>query len=451
MVKIRPFRAYVAHADYAEEISIPSNHSISVEEGSDYVQRNRISFYKVDRPEFEMSSIVKAKTLSQSSGDSAEPARRADFPESLRPPKEAKRAMSDRKATKDYQLQNTDFSKKHDGYERNLNLRETGQEYREERADPGRPGGSKGVCFPLGKKLGTQDDISLRSQQDLDQVFGQAPPQRKTSGKVHSGGDESLAETDPAEEELLEKKTLEAPSEKEELELGRRNLEEMIQKQLYRYFDREKFYLYVMCDRRRPESPVQAGLICTIHYEEYKAKNIKVHEKTLSKTIARLKKLYCALGAYTGFPILFSDFGDLYADIHAVVEKEEPILKVSMEGVDHLVFQVPDSLDQRTLDHFRAVQSVYVADGHHRLEAYTSLIDSFYDKSNPHFSFESIFVKDPNRLPSICRMHSKALIEKSMASKENQAKLQSRKPAQEGMSLIIREKGVHGKDSECRR
>ena len=234
-----------------------------------------------------------------------------------------------------------------------------------------------------------------------------------------------------------------------EFTLGHKNLNQLIQKQLYRYYDKEKLYLYVMKDNRRKNSVPQVGLICTIHYQEYKDKNIKVHEKTLDKSIQRLKKLYNALGAYTGFPILFTEFKDLYNKIHKIVENNENILKVSMDGVDHLVFQLPKDLNTEALEYFKAVKSVYVADGHHRLKAYTSLIDSYHNKSNTDFSIESIFVKDPNNLPVICRNHSQALIQKSMATKENKLKVQKRKKNQDKMSLIIQEKAKNGQESNC--
>jgi uncharacterized protein (DUF1015 family) len=205
-----------------------------------------------------------------------------------------------------------------------------------------------------------------------------------------------------------------------------------------------------MKDNKRKDSQIQIGLICSIHYEEYKKKNIKVHEKTLSKTISRLKKLYCALGAYTGFPILFADFGEIYQKIHDVVNNEEELLKVTMDGVDHIIFQIPDNIDKETLEYFQAIQSVYVADGHHRLKAYTSLIDSVKDKSNTSFSLESMFVKDPNTLPVICKKHSKALIQKSMNFKENKLKLEKRDIGKDKLSLIIKEKPVNGKESECK-
>lgn len=449
MVKIKPFRAYVAHSEYAEEISIPSNHSISVEEGSDYVRRNRISFYKVDRPEFEMSSIVRTKSESQTSDNSHEPKMEQELDTLFEEKKAKKYPSSDKKPKKTNQNPNSDFSKKFDGYEMLMNLKETGKEYREETGDLKQIQMGIETQAKLGKMLNTRDDIKIRNQQSLDKEFGDIQNQRKTSMKTGSG-DKIDASNEELEEDLLEKKVDKVEFEKEEFELGRKNLNELIQKQLYRFYEKEKFYLYVMHDKRRMNSPKQVGLICTIHYEEYKNKNIKIHEKTLSKTISRLKKLYCALGAYTGFPILFSEFGDLYQQMHQVVSKSNPILKVGMDQVDHMIYQMPDSLDHKTMEYFQAVQSVYVADGHHRLKAYTSLIDSFYDKSNPNFSLESIFVKDPNRLPVICKNHSKALIEKSVKSKENKAKMENRQLKHDEMTLIIKEEGPNGKHSECK-
>jgi hypothetical protein len=347
---------------------------------------------------------------------------------------------------KKYRKQPTDFSKKYDGYEKNMNLKETGKEYREENQGLGQD--LKEVQGEVEKqaKGGTQtiDDIDLRSEKTLDPDLVHDKIIRKNSEilmKSNSHELEKKVETsDNFELKLVEEPLMtEKPEDNLEYQLGHKNLNDLIQKQLYRYFNKEKFYLYVMKDTRRKNSQMQVGLMCTIHYQEYKDKNIKIHEKTLTSTIERLKKLYCALGAYTGFPILFAEFGDLYQKIHRIATEDQEILKVSMEGVEHLVYQIPDSLDKETLIYFEAVKHVYVADGHHRLRAYTSLIDSINDKSNKEFSLESIFVKDPNTLPVICKHHSRALIQKSMVSEENKEKVKKRKLSKDNMSLIIRE------------
>lgn len=459
MVKIRPFRAYVAHSEYAEEISIPSNHSISVKEGSSLIRRNRISFYKVDRPEFEMSSIVKSHRSGSVSSDSNSFQSKE---EEAQPKKSGKvsdhlKTMSSKKEDKQFKRQITDFSKKYDGYEKNMNLKETGQEYREEKQgvnlekvqkemDANMKGASK-----LVKQ--TTDDIDVRSQKTLDKTFVQTLNTRKTSEKIL----DSTQVPEPEITALVHSKSAEGPelendedTTEMEYKLGHKNLNELIQKQLYRYHDKENFYLYVMKDNRRKNSPQQVGLICTVHYDEYKSKNIKIHEKTLTTTIARLKKLYCALGAYTGFPILFAEFGDLYEKIHKIASNDKAILKATMEGVDHKIFKLPKGLDTETLIYFEAIKHIYVADGHHRLKAYSSLIDSIHDESNKEFSLESIFVKDPNTLPVICKGHSKALIEKSMSSEENKKRVKNRKISSEHLSLIIFEKEESGSEPECK-
>ena len=470
MVKIRPFRAYIAHREYAEEISIPSNHSISVEEGSDYVRKNRNSFYKVDRPEFELSSIVKNKSKSNSTVDKnseemSEDKDNKDFMVDL--PKKIK-TESNKKSNNSYKRANTDFSKKFDGYEKMKNLKETGQEYREELLDLKDLKVSKEIKLntEIQNKLkkNTCDDIEIVIQKRSDSFQKNVISQRKTSEKIKNESKTNLNQ-DSFEEIIQNKKIQKIMKSHDDLDLelnlnlninenpefilGNKNLNQLIQKQLYRYYDKEKLYLYVMKDKKRKNSLPQVGLICTIHYQEYKDKNIKVHEKTLSKSITRLKKLYNALGAYTGFPILFAEFGELYKKIHHIVENEENILKVSMDNVDHLVYQLPNNLDEEALAYFKAVKSVYVADGHHRLKAYTSLIDSYHNKSNPEFSIESIFVKDPNNLPVICRTHSEALIQKSMLSKENKLKMEKRNINEDKLSLIIEENSPNGKESNC--
>ena len=181
MVRVKGFSAYVASEEYAEEMSIPSNHSITIREGQDIIERNRNSFYKVDRPEFEMSSLVelssgpnsrkgssshkgshksdrkdsamknepkspKISSLENNAGSlemkgesAGEDSLEADM-KLLVGTKGGKGADSDSEdwgsGKKDLTVvlkkKKTNFAKKEEGWEKNLNLKETGQEYREE-------------------------------------------------------------------------------------------------------------------------------------------------------------------------------------------------------------------------------------------------------------------------------------------------------------------------------
>lgn len=203
-----------------------------------------------------------------------------------------------------------------------------------------------------------------------------------------------------------------------------------------------------MTDHRMKTPKPKVGLMCSIHYKEYVEKRIKVHEKTMEKTITRLKRLYTALGAYTGFPLLFAEFGDLYNEIHAVAAKDKSILKVHLDGVEHQIFEISDVLNQRALDYFAKVGCVYVADGHHRLKAYTSLIESTKKSlsGSETLTIDSLYVSDPTTLPVICRPHSLALIMKSQEYKENKGKL-AKKGGKDRPSLIIREQSNLQEDS----
>ena len=196
--------------------------------------------------------------------------------------------------------------------------------------------------------------------------------------------------------------------------------------------------MYVMRDLKRKNSRPQVGLICCVHYQDYIDENIKVHEKTLDKTIERLTKLYQALGAYTGFPILFSEFGDLYSRIHELVDSQPNILSVQMDGIDHQIYELGDSINKETLEYFQKVPSVYVADGHHRLKAYTALIQKIQNQSET-YSMESVFVKNPESLPTICKPHSIRLIELSLNNKENIKRIEKAEGTGRRPPLIIRE------------
>lgn len=422
MVRIKGLKAFIACENHAEEISIPSNHSMSVEEGSKYIYKKKNSFYRIDRPEFEMSNLIKTETKnSQSSKSNSSMEKEID---SFNRTSNSKQKNLNKSHTQDLI---SDFSKKAEGYESFNNIKETGNEFRED--------GEQIKClFSMKKELKKEsqiiDDIELELDRSFDSHVEIQKNKRKTSEHLWMKKEENICD------DILD--DVQAPKIQDEdlFNLSKKNLDEFIQKKLYSQFDKEKLFLYLMKDLQKKEAIPQIGLICCVHYKDYTEKKIKVHEKTLDQTIERLTKLYKALGAYTGFPILFSEFGDIYSEIHNIVNTTKSVLSVKMDNYLHEIYEVPEKFNYNALAYFKNIPNIYVADGHHRLKAYTTLIEKMHQESE-NSSLQSVFVTNPDTLPVICEPHSMHLIKQSLKSEFNKQRIKDAKNKEQKPSLII--------------
>lgn len=137
----------------------------------------------------------------------------------------------------------------------------------------------------------------------------------------------------------------------------------------------ECFYIYELTMSGRS----QTGLVCCVAIDDYLNQVVKKHENTREdKELDRIRHVD-TVSAHTG-PIFLayrgmSEINDLIAEI----KKEEPLYDFSCEqeyesetSIRHRVWKIGDSGDQskekvrRLAAYFAEVESLYVADGHHR-------------------------------------------------------------------------------------
>ncbi len=122
-------------------------------------------------------------------------------------------------------------------------------------------------------------------------------------------------------------------------------------------------YLY----RLHMGTHVQTGLAACYSIDEYDRDLIKKHEKTRPDKEDDRTRHMLAIGAQTGPVFLTYRASTAVDSIVARVVQQTPLFDfTAADGVRHQVWQVPGVENQPIVDAFAAIDSLYIADGHHR-------------------------------------------------------------------------------------
>ena len=152
-------------------------------------------------------------------------------------------------------------------------------------------------------------------------------------------------------------------------------LNKMIQDQIF-IQDEESFYIYGLKNKYTS----QYGLVCCVSADEYNKGIIKKHENTRAdKELDRIKHVtYCK--AHTG-PIFLAYKGiEDFTNWMMVYVKENPSLYsfTADDGVMHEVYKISNEKDiEFVKKQFTGLDSLYIADGHHRAAAAASVANHF--------------------------------------------------------------------------
>ena len=123
------------------------------------------------------------------------------------------------------------------------------------------------------------------------------------------------------------------------------------------------FYVY----RLKMGNHVQSGIAACFSIDEYDRDLIKKHEKTRPDKEDDRTRHMLAIGAQTG-PVFLTYRAS--KEVDAVVRRvaaTEPLFDlIAPDGVHHEIWQVPAGENQAIVDAFAKVESLYIADGHHR-------------------------------------------------------------------------------------
>ena len=123
------------------------------------------------------------------------------------------------------------------------------------------------------------------------------------------------------------------------------------------------FYVY----RLHMGGHEQSGIAACYSLDEYDRDLIKKHEKTRPDKEDDRTRHMLALGAQTG-PVFLTYRASKAVDaIVGRVAPQTPLFDfTAVDGVRHQVWQVPASLNHHLVDSFAQIDSLYIADGHHR-------------------------------------------------------------------------------------
>jgi uncharacterized protein (DUF1015 family) len=145
------------------------------------------------------------------------------------------------------------------------------------------------------------------------------------------------------------------------------NLEALIRDGILRQEDVPAFYLY----RQRMGERTQTGLVACVGVAEYETGRIRRHEFTRQDKERERTLHIDAVGAHTG-PVFLTYRGREEIDrLTAQIAARPPELDfVADDGVAHTVWTIPNPSEiARIQAGFAPVETLYIADGHHRAAA----------------------------------------------------------------------------------
>jgi len=199
---------------------------------------------------------------------------------------------------------------------------------------------------------------------------------------------------------------------------------------------------------------IQTGIVAAASVQAYDENRIRKHEFTRpAKEDDRVRQIE-ALGAQTGPVFLVYPAHDIVDAILAEVAEGEPDLNVvADDGVRHMLWLVRDAEQTEQLNRaFAGMDSLYVADGHHRSAA-ASRVAASYKAANPDhtgdeaynyflsviFPHDQMHILDYNRvvtdLNGLTEKEFLALLDEAFIVEAVDAPVRPHRPAEFGMYL----------------
>ena len=154
------------------------------------------------------------------------------------------------------------------------------------------------------------------------------------------------------------------PSPDEVFERSRENLQQFIGQGVFFTESEEALYVYRLKDGEHQ----QTGIVACCSLDEYEAGLIKKHEKTRPDKVKDRTEHLLAVRAQTGLILLtFRGTDDIRQLIDQAV-RQEPIYDFCCDGqVQHTFWRIDETSEW--VKAFGSVPSLYIADGHHRVES----------------------------------------------------------------------------------
>ena len=210
---------------------------------------------------------------------------------------------------------------------------------------------------------------------------------------------------------------------------GLENLESMIKKNILVRDDKESLFVYKISTKDRS----QTGIAFVASIDAYENNLIKKHEHTKpAKKLDRINNIK-ALNAQTG-PVLLTYIDNTRLDnlVAEYISGNEPIYSVvNKEKIEHSIWKIDDMNSMNdAISAINDLESLYIADGHHRSAAARKVRESKMNANSQHtgkedynyflavaFPKSKMTILDYNRLIKTSNGHSNndliAMIEKN--------------------------------------
>ena len=178
----------------------------------------------------------------------------------------------------------------------------------------------------------------------------------------------------------------------------------------YNRMDKPNVYVYQISN----DEITRTGLVATTAMEDVIEGHIKKHENTLAEKEQKMLRLVLQRDAMIKPVLLAHDENpNLLSLYYEIIDSQEPFMDIyfEIEQTRHRLYKVSKpSVLQRIKDYFAKMDSVYIADGHHRVS--TGLIlyknknktdKNYSDLLSVYFGFEQLSIYDYNRVVSILK------------------------------------------------
>lgn len=145
------------------------------------------------------------------------------------------------------------------------------------------------------------------------------------------------------------------------------NLETFIQNNIFIKEEKDCLYVYELV----LDGKAQRGIVSCLSVDDYLNNTIKKHEFTRAKKEEDRVKHIKACNAQTGPIFLTYRDSEKISNIVSKIVLEKPLYDfISDDGVLHRVWKIDDkSIIDEIIKEFKEINSIYIADGHHRSEA----------------------------------------------------------------------------------
>jgi len=146
---------------------------------------------------------------------------------------------------------------------------------------------------------------------------------------------------------------------------AKENLERFIQEGIFIEDKEPALYLY----KQVMDGRVQTGIVCTVSVDEYQDNTIKKHELTrVEKELDRIKHFdICNANTEPVF-LTYRDDLRIRSLIEGFLTAKSPEYDIiTKDGIEHVLYMIDDrNLIDNLCELFKEVDSLYIADGHHR-------------------------------------------------------------------------------------